>query len=177
MHLFKSTLLAGLVGLLGPMAACDKKNPEAPAGANDGATAAAPAAPTAAPTGDAAIVQGYDDVRAALADDDLARTKTLATALKSAVAAAGPEAAPMTAGLDAIVAAAEIEAARDAFGTFSEAYIKFLGARPALKEGLVAFRCPMARGYKKWVQRDQKMMNPYMGKAMLECGGPTDLVP
>ena len=176
MHLFKSTLLAGLIGITGLTSACDKKNPEAPAAPAD-APAAATSAPAAAATGDAAIVQGYDDVRAALADDDLARTKTVATALKATVGGAGPDAAPMVAGLDAIIAAADIEVARDAFGTFSEAYIKFLGARPALKEGLVAFRCPMARGYKKWVQRDKKMMNPYMGKAMLECGGPTDLTP
>ncbi len=141
--------------------------------------AAAPAAapePAAAPQANA-VVDGYDGLRATLADDDLAKTKALATAYKAVVTAEAGGDAAMLKGLDAIAAAPEIEAARDGFGVLSEGYIKFLGTKPELKEGLAAFRCPMARGYKKWVQRDRKMMNPYMGKAMLECGGPTELTP
>jgi hypothetical protein len=29
----------------------------------------------------------------------------------------------------------------------------------------------MAKGYRKWVQADQQLANPYMGKEMLVCGG------
>jgi len=123
------------------------------------------------------LVDGYDGIRAALADDQFETTQKLAKVYKGTVSAEAPSAAKMLEGLDAIIASADIDAARDAFGTLSEGYIALLGERPALGEGLQAFRCPMARTYKKWVQRDSKMMNPYMGKAMLECGGPTELVP
>ena len=32
------------------------------------------------------------------------------------------------------------------------------------------FACPMVQIYQKWVQREEKMATPYMGKKMLECG-------
>jgi len=175
-HMSIFTRRLGALALSGLFAAtamaCDKKDPAPAAPAEGAAEAAAPTTAALAP-----MVEGYDKVRAALADDDLAAAKTAATAYKAIVTTEDADAPGIAAGLDAIVAAPEIEAARDGFSTLSEGYIKFLVAHPELKTGLIAYRCPMARGFKKWVQTEKKMMNPYMGKAMLECGGDTDLAP
>jgi threonine/homoserine/homoserine lactone efflux protein len=32
------------------------------------------------------------------------------------------------------------------------------------------FECPMAKGYKRWVQPTDELENPYMGQEMLTCG-------
>ena len=56
------------------------------------------------------------------------------------------------------------------FGEVSRAFVALLRAAPALQAGRHLFHCPMAQGFPKWVQTTEKMANPYMGKAMLECG-------
>jgi Cu(I)/Ag(I) efflux system membrane fusion protein len=66
----------------------------------------------------------------------------------------------------------DASAVRKAFGEVSQALIGLLTAEPALQKGLHVFECPMAQGYKQWVQPNEKLENPYMGKSMLECGTP-----
>ncbi len=41
---------------------------------------------------------------------------------------------------------------------------------PSLRSGRFLFLCPMASGYKKWVQTTPTLNNPYWGKRMLTCG-------
>ncbi len=141
-------------------------------------------APTPAPLPAAPpLVQGYDDLRAALAEDDLPRAQRTATAYATTVRDEPP--GPMDAaalarlgeGLDAVNAAADLDTARRAFGLTSEGFLQLVAARPSLKAGLYAFRCPMAPGYKLWVQREKTMRNPYMGRAMLACGAEVELKP
>jgi len=155
-----TSLLLSLV-LSMPFLACDKKSPE-PAAAQK-------------PVQAHPIVLAYDAVREALAVDDLAATQATAKAL----AEAGKAEAALMEGAQKVAASTDLDAARLAFGDLSQAYIALLSAKTDLDpdKKLIAFRCPMAKGYKKWVQFGEPMRNPYMGKAMLECGAKVDLVP
>ncbi len=64
----------------------------------------------------------------------------------------------------------DLRRARSAFGDVSRELIALLTAEPGLQEGLWVYDCPMAEGYSKWVQADEKVSNPYMGSEMLQCG-------
>lgn len=140
-----------------------------------GETAPTAPEPAAAAPADAPprppLAQDYEGLRAALANDDLAAAQAAATKLSAAEGAS----AGVVAGAKAIAAAPDIAAARLAFGDASKAYIEQLIADPKLAEGAHVFRCPMAKGYKKWVQLNDKLENPYMGHDMLECGSPSKL--
>ncbi len=67
--------------------------------------------------------------------------------------------------------AGDVEAARSAFGEVSRHVVALLAADRTLAEGKHVFECPMAAGYKKWIQPTAKLENPYMGTKMLSCGG------
>ena len=131
------------------------------------------------------VINAYAQVRAALAADDLAAARKLAPALGAkARAAAGQLPATDKANIDALASAAdrlaaiaEIEAARLEFGNASKALISLVAAEASLQHGLIAYRCPMAKGYQKWIQIGDEMANPYMGAKMLHCGGKVALTP
>ncbi|MCB9736210.1 MAG: DUF3347 domain-containing protein [Deltaproteobacteria bacterium] len=123
--------------------------------------------------GKAPFVGAYEQLRAALANDDLAAAKAAAGKL----AAADGASAGVVAGAKGVEGAGDIAAARVAFGEASKAYIEQLVADPELAEGTYVFRCPMAKGYKKWVQLTDALENPYMGQEMLDCGSPSKLEP
>jgi hypothetical protein len=59
---------------------------------------------------------------------------------------------------------------RKAFGDVSSAIVALVATDASLQAGRHIFECPMAQGYKKWVQTSEPVANPYMGSAMLECG-------
>lgn len=67
---------------------------------------------------------------------------------------------------------ADMDGARQDFGYLSKVIIELLREEPSLQENVFVFECPMAQDYKFWIQKDQKINNPYMGKEMLECGAP-----
>jgi hypothetical protein len=124
-------------------------------------------------------VAAYDVVRGALAEDR-GDVKTPATTLAAAArlgSASAPEnlrqpldelssAAQRLAGLES----ADLSEARKAFGDVSQALIAVLSAEPSLQQGRQVYECPMAKGYKKWVQVSEGVSNPYMGSDMLQCG-------
>ena len=126
------------------------------------------------------LFDGYETVRQALAGDDggfaASFGPTLVTASKDALDAAQPN---HKEALTAIYDAAQrlqqadrgdIEAVRLVFGQLSRGMVQLLVADPALRQGRFLFECPMAKGYKRWVQTKEKLQNPYMGGKMLECG-------
>ncbi len=171
-----SYLLAALITATSSLA-CDK----APTGAGEKPTAATPSA--AATTDAAALsatITAYDGLRAALAEDDAAKAATSARALATAAQAATAKAASQKSTLEALakhakeISGNDIEAQRTAFGEVSRQLVTLLAARPALQKGHHVYTCPMAKGYKKWVQTTDKMANPYMGKKMLHCGSASD---
>ena len=83
---------------------------------------------------------------------------------------------PLASAADALakLPAEDLAALREQFGEVSKELVTIIAQTPALQEGRHVFTCPMAKGYQKWVQREAKMANPYMGKKMLECGSASD---
>lgn len=125
-------------------------------------------------------VAGYEKIRVALAADDMKATTAGATALATAATAhaKGPQAEAfkgMAAAATKVANTKDFAAARLAFGALSKQVITVLTKSPAQAKGITTYFCPMAKGYKKWIQADKDMANPYMGKRMLKCGGKTKL--
>lgn len=123
-------------------------------------------------------------VRAELAADRLdgiaGPAREAAQALRSAqnaLANAPPEIADCVgkaiAAAEQVASANDLESARRAFGELNRFLIALAAADPRLQEGWHVFRCPMAEGFRKWIQRSPKLENPYMGQAMLTCGSST----
>lgn len=131
------------------------------------------------------IYDHYETVRLALTEDTLEGVSTEAQAIHEAVETLRAEFTPTAAGIDpakaeqveellpelaeaalALTTAADLEAAREAFYSFSKPLVRYRsavdGERPA-----VAY-CPMAR--RSWLQPEGEIGNPYYGQAMLVCG-------
>ena len=106
----------------------------------------------------------YELVRAALAADSLTDALPHAKMLAPKAEAAGGMPAKKAA--EALAAAANIEEARKQFGELSTILVPMFQAEAI--PGTTAYMCPMKQ--KPWVQRGDKMANPYYGKAMLTCG-------
>ncbi len=177
------------------LGACTKSKSDTGAGATDGADATAKAddKPTmakagaqlseAAKTGVAASLAAYEGIRADLVDDKVPAVKAKAAELaKAAKDAAGQAHGALKQKLDALAKAADdLEAkssekaddVRKAYGEVSRAIVNLVSSDPELKKDLNVYECPMAPGYKKWVQPGAKdeVANPYMGQAMPTCGG------
>jgi len=122
----------------------------------------------------------YEQMRASLAVDKTDNVPALAVKLSTAVKAAG-EAAPgnakahfaaMAAGAKKVANVAGDAAAdmRLAFGEVSRPIVALLSATPTLAKDYHVFECPMASGYKRWIQPNADLSNPYMGTAMPKCG-------
>ena len=67
----------------------------------------------------------------------------------------------------------DMRALRSGFGDVSRAVVTLIVADESLAGDRYIFRCPMAMGYKKWVQTSPELENPYMGSRMLRCGSKT----
>ncbi|MFQ5504766.1 MAG: hypothetical protein ACE5F1_08230 [Planctomycetota bacterium] len=66
---------------------------------------------------------------------------------------------------------------RRVFGDTSRPVVALLSAETSLRTGRFVLECPMAQGYKKWIQNSSQISNAYMGKAMPECGSPSEWTP
>ncbi len=106
----------------------------------------------------------YEGVRAALSSDSLAdatpHAKLLAAQIEALGGADGKKAA------EKLAAATTIDDARTAFGDVSTILVPVFQA--AAIPGTSAYMCGMKQ--KPWIQRGDKVENPYYGKAMLTCG-------
>ena len=122
----------------------------------------------------------YDRMQVALADDTSAGVEEAGKALAAKAEAVGGKAkdpAPylaVTTGALAVVAAADLEAEREAFRDLSLAMAKLVASGQLGDAGI--FFCPMADAY--WLQKpgDDALRNPYYGKSMLACGSKVDKV-
>lgn len=92
----------------------------------------------------------YEQVRAALAADDLAQAQQAATDL-------GEEG-------NAVAKSDKIATARTEFAKLSDHAVKLAAGQ----SGYYVANCPMLK--KDWVQTNDKISNPYGGKDMLTCG-------
>jgi hypothetical protein len=111
--------------------------------------------------------ESYEAVRVALAGDRFdGPAVAQATALVPLAEEVGGAAFRQAA--EALAAAADIKAARKAFGELSKLIVpKF---QEAALDGVRLFECPMVK--QPWAQRGGKIENPYFGKSMLTCGNP-----
>jgi len=127
------------------------------------------------------LIGSYEKVRLALAADELGKAKSAAAEIaKEASSQKGlvkEVASGLASAAQTLAKAKDFAAARLAFGNLSRSVIAHIHNSEKLKKGIQAYTCPMAKGYKKWIQADANMANPYMGKRMLKCGGKTELKP
>ena len=116
-----------------------------------------------------AIITSYVDIHEHLFRDKMDGVKPLAAAISLQASRMGAGGAAMTAAAQRMEAAADLKAARDAFGALSDAVIAAGNAEgwkdvPDIK---VAY-CPMAN--KSWLQKEGTIRNPYYGPVMPTCG-------
>ena len=69
---------------------------------------------------------------------------------------------------ETLAKAKDLKAAREAFKPLSTSLIKYLADNKAGKGTYHEAYCPMAKA--SWLQAGKDLTNPYMGKAMLNCG-------
>ncbi|HUO85095.1 MAG TPA: hypothetical protein VM534_08275 [Thermoanaerobaculia bacterium] len=127
------------------------------------------------------VFDNYEALRAELAGDSTITLAENATRLKQAAVAAVAKAdgetkkdlESLAASATKLLAATDLNGAREAFGEVSRHLLAVVAAAPNLAEGRFVFACPMAKPYGKWVQSEKKLANPYMGGKMLACGMPS----
>ena len=116
-----------------------------------------------------AIVAAYLDIHAALSSDKVDGVKPASEAIAREAARMGAAGDAIQKAAKALGSAADLEAARTAFGPLSDAVIAAARADgwkdlPSLKIGY----CPMVK--QSWIQKDGTVSNPYYGSTMLTCG-------
>jgi hypothetical protein len=118
----------------------------------------------------AAIVKSYLAIQSRLAADSLDDVQADASRIAAGARTLGQTGAGLAAAADAVAKAADLNAAREAFGPLSEAVIARVKADTAFDPGpgLRLAWCPMVR--RSWLQREEQVRNPYYGKQMLTCG-------
>jgi Cu(I)/Ag(I) efflux system membrane fusion protein len=116
-----------------------------------------------------AVVGSYLEIQTQLASDKLDGVKASATALASHAGTLGDAGAPMAKAARTMADAPDLKAARDAFGPLSDAVIAAAKAEGWKDLGDVKLAyCPMVK--RSWLQKGDKISNPYYGTAMATCG-------
>lgn len=115
-----------------------------------------------------AIVASYLEIHARLTADKTDGIKASAAAIARTAAAMGERGAAMARAAKAVEDAGDLKTARDAFGPLSEAVIAAAQAEGMQDLGVRQAFCPMVK--RPWLQKEDKIRNPYYGSSMLECG-------
>jgi Protein of unknown function (DUF3347) len=110
----------------------------------------------------------YLRIQASLARDSMTGVAENAHAIAKAVQTdAKTVPAVVATEAEALAKASDLKSARAAFKPLSDSLIQYLTDHKA-KDAYVQVYCPMANA--RWLQADKNVKNPYMGKAMSECG-------
>jgi hypothetical protein len=115
------------------------------------------------------IVQSYVAIQEHLAADKLQETKAPARAIATDAAQLGAAGSDIVKAANTLHGASDLNAAREAFGTLTDA-VMTLGAAEGWKDVgdvRLAF-CPMVK--RSWLQKEKQIRNPYYGSSMLTCG-------
>jgi hypothetical protein len=116
-----------------------------------------------------ALVDPYIRVQSALAADKVETVQADAAELGKAAATLGETGKPIVAAAKRLEAAANLGDARKAFGEVSDALFAYAKASGStMPPGVKTAYCPMVN--KSWLQKSDKIQNPYYGSEMLECG-------
>jgi len=113
----------------------------------------------------AALLDAYLKIGTTLAADKVEGVPAAAQAIAAEAKKLGAPGAATLAAADKIAAAADLKATRAAFGDLSDAVIALAGTAPG---GAKRAYCPMVKKY--WLQKGDKIENPYYGSQMLRCG-------
>src|SRR3954467_4599594 len=117
----------------------------------------------------AALLDPYLRMQQALANDSLDGVGASALALATAAMKLGSRGAALKVAVNPFAHAADLGAAREAFGGVSEAILRYAAAAGiTLGNGTAVAYCPMARKY--WIQKGDTVQNPYYGRRMSDCG-------
>ncbi len=115
------------------------------------------------------MLDPYFRIQSSLSDDKTDGISADAAVIAEAARAIGEPGLPIVKAADALAGAANLGAARTAFGQLSDAVIALSESTKAdTGEGVSAMYCPMVK--KQWLQKGKSVSNPYYGKAMLTCG-------
>jgi hypothetical protein len=116
-----------------------------------------------------ALVDPYLRVQSALAADKVDTVKADAVEIVKAAEALGDKGQPIAAAATQLESAPDLAASRKAFGQLSDALFAYAKATSAsMPPGVKTAYCPMVN--KSWLQKGDKIRNPYYGSEMLECG-------
>lgn len=126
------------------------------------------AAPSQAADVPAPLLDAYLKIGTTLAGDKTDGVPAAAKALAAEAKKLGAPGAPTAAAAEKISAAADLKSARLAFGDLSDAVITLAGSGPTASGGARRAYCPMVKKY--WLQKGEKIENPYYGSQMLRCG-------
>jgi hypothetical protein len=116
-----------------------------------------------------AIVSSYLEIHNQLATDKIAGVKALAKSIATQAARMGTAGQDMAKAAAALEQAADLNAAREAFGPLSDAVIAAAKAEgwKDIGDVKVAY-CPMVK--RSWLQKEAQIRNPYYGASMPTCG-------
>jgi hypothetical protein len=114
-----------------------------------------------------AVVASYLEIHAALANDSLDGVPAAAERIAAQAPKLGATGELVARTAKAVAAAGDIKAARTAFGPLSDAVIDLVKTDPSAHDVQLAY-CAMADAH--WLQKDEKIRNPYYGSSMLTCG-------
>jgi hypothetical protein len=113
-----------------------------------------------------AIVNSYLEMHAALAADKVEGVKAPAAAIAAEAGRMGASGATIAKAARDVEQAKDLKAARAAFGPLSDAVI--VAAKAANLGDVKVAYCPMVK--QSWLQKEDKIKNPYYGSQMLTCG-------
>ena len=123
------------------------------------ATTEPPAATAETPTASGVLSMNYIDAAAALAADNMEKAKASLAAL------AKESSGELRTLAQAAADTGDIAATRERFKALSA-----LAVTMELPQDYAVAFCPMYKGGSKWVQKKDKIANPYYGSQMLTCG-------
>lgn len=126
---------------------------------------------TTARAGDAllTLLDPYFRIQSALSDDKTDGVAADAAAIATSAATLGDAGTPIVLAAKELGKAADLNAARLAFSKLSDAVVTYSeSTKTSAGEGVMTMFCPMAN--KQWMQKGEKVSNPYYGKSMLTCG-------
>ncbi len=114
---------------------------------------------------DRALLDRYEDIRAALAADDLRGVKRAGTAMNTLLKKAPHPAGELVTATEAIGTAIALDRARASFEPLSVSMVKLADG----VQGYYIFDTPIPEGA-GWVQKTAQADNPYTGRAMHDLG-------
>jgi hypothetical protein len=115
------------------------------------------------------LLDPYFRIQDALVDDRIDTIKADAALVAKNAAGLGDDGKGIAAAAAELEKAGSIADARLAFGKLSDAVIAYSEqTKTSPGDDVVAMYCPMVK--KSWMQKGEKVRNPYYGKAMPGCG-------